>query len=106
MSHNKDYIATVIDRIKVKKDLAKIILFGSQARGNAKVDSDFDFLIVFKEIENKRKQTIEILKQLSDLPIAKDIVVCTLQDLEINKNKNWTIISNALKEGLLLYESR
>jgi predicted nucleotidyltransferase len=102
----EETIAIVVERIRNHPFLEKIILFGSRARGEQRQNSDFDFLVIFQKIENKRKKVIEIMKQLADLREATDIIVCTLEDIEINRHRNWSIITNAMKEGKLIYESK
>ena len=45
----------------------KIILFGSYARGDAREDSDLDFLIVEAEVESRRKKMVRLRRVLSPL---------------------------------------
>jgi len=39
-----------------------------------------------------------------DIPCAKDILVATNEEMENYKNKNWSIYSQALKEGKVIYD--
>lgn len=36
---------------------AQIILFGSHARGDARTDSDLDFLVIEAEVDNRRAES-------------------------------------------------
>ena len=92
------------DRIITHFQPLKIILFGSHARGDAKPDSDIDLLIVFQQVSHKRKTAISIRKVLSDLPIAKDIIVTTPKEIDEYGDLIGTILRPALKEGKTLYE--
>jgi predicted nucleotidyltransferase len=84
----------------------KIYIFGSFARGEATEDSDLDLLLEFKEIQNKRGLIIQIRKALANIPCPKDILVATLKEIESYKDKNWSIYSQAIKEGKLIYDRK
>ena len=49
---------------------------------------------------------VGMLKLMSDLPIAKDILVYSPEELELHKNKKWSIVYSALQEGKVIYESK
>ena len=57
----------------------KIILFGSQARGEETPDSDVDLLVVMPGEVNRRKITVDILHALHNMPMPKDVFVTTAQ---------------------------
>ncbi|MGB3614173.1 MAG: nucleotidyltransferase domain-containing protein [Elainellaceae cyanobacterium] len=84
----------------------QIILFGSHARGEATADSDIDLLIVFPELESKRQMAIAIRRVLSDLPIAKDVVVTTPTEIAEYGQMVGTILRPALREGKVIYEQK
>jgi predicted nucleotidyltransferase len=88
------YLNEVIDRIARKFNPVRIILFGSWARGEAREDSDLDLLVVLPEVEHKRKAAIQIGNTLSNLPISKDIVVTTPE--EIKNTERWSVTSFVL----------
>ena len=74
---NNEFIPIMTERIVQEFDPLQIILFGSQARGDADRDSDIDLLVVFAELTDKRKTAIDLDRALSDVPVAKDIIVST-----------------------------
>lgn len=82
----------------------QIILFGSHARNEAHPYSDVDLVVVFPEVDNKRQQAIAIRAILTDLPIAKDIIVTTPQEIEEYGDLVGTVLRPALREGKLLYD--
>ena len=100
------YLSEVVERIVTKFHPVKIILFGSWARGAAREDSDLDLLVVLPKVEHTRKAAIQIGNTLSHLPISKDIIVTTPEDIE----KYWKTVGDimllALEEGKVIYENR
>jgi predicted nucleotidyltransferase len=64
--------------------LVNLILFGSQARGDAKPDSDLDVLIVLCDQSEKinRLQEQERTKFITDLCLDYELVICPIFWLE------------------------
>ncbi len=83
----------------------KVILFGSQARGNARPGSDYDILIIKSGIENERKVNQAIYRVMVDLdiPIGVDIIVQTPANIEKNKKSQFSVVKEALDEGVVIY---
>jgi len=99
-----DCLSEAIELITGKFDPLRIILFGSRARGEARLDSDLDLLVVLPEIENKRAVTIELMRTLSSLPISKDVLVTTLQEIDERGDVLGLVLRPALREGVTVYE--
>ncbi len=93
------------ERIVRDFDPLQIILFGSQARGDADRDSDIDLLVVFAELTDKRKTAIDIGRALSDVPVAKDILVSTPEELERSRTRIGSVLRYAQQEGKVLWKS-
>jgi predicted nucleotidyltransferase len=110
MIHTKveTYIPIILERIRTTYNPVKIILFGSYVNGLADFDSDLDFLVVLKDVtvKNRRKYMVEMLNLMSDLPISKDILVYSPEELSLHNEKKWSIVYSAVQEGLILYESK
>jgi predicted nucleotidyltransferase len=100
------YLSEVVDRIVRKFHPVKIILFGSWARGSAREDSDLDLLVVLPKVEHKRKATIEVMRVLNGLPISKDVVITTPQEIKERGKVIGYILRPALEEGKVVYESK
>lgn len=82
----------------------KIILFGSQAIDNATANSDIDLLVVLPLVTSKRQAAIAMRRALADLPIGKDIVVTTPEEISRRGYIIGTVLHEALTEGKVLYE--
>jgi predicted nucleotidyltransferase len=83
----------------------KIILFGSRARGNAKEDSDWDFLVVVdKKLSFNQKWDIiiNIKRELAKLKIPNDIIINSIEEFEERKNNVGYITYYAVREGKTL----
>jgi predicted nucleotidyltransferase len=99
-----ELIADMTDRIARDFHPLRIILFGSHARGDATADSDVDLLVVLAEAPNKRQAAIEIRRALRDLPVSKDIVVTTPDEIARRGDLIGPVLRPALREGKVLYE--
>src|SRR5688572_28399607 len=101
-----EIIAEMTRRIVEKFDPLQVILFGSQARGDAHADSDVDLLVVFPHVENSFTTAVAILEELSGLGMAKDVVVTTPDEIEAWGKLIGTVLEPALREGRVLYERK
>lgn len=97
-------IDTMVERIVQRFQPLRIILFGSHARGSAATDSDVDLLVVLREATDKRNTTVEIRRALGDLPVSKDIVVTTPEEIARRGDLVGSVLRPALREGTVLYE--
>jgi predicted nucleotidyltransferase len=85
---------------------AKVLLFGSQARGNNTADSDYDLLIIC-DVELSPKQKIGYLSELNFelvrlLKKPFDILLNSQKEIEKKKQIPGHVVSWAIKEGVLL----
>jgi predicted nucleotidyltransferase len=87
---------------------AKIILFGSQARGTAGRDSDIDLLIVderpFSPSRSRRQAIGMIRRSLPRIGVPIDILL--FDKLEVDGWKATTnhVIADAIREGKVLHD--
>jgi predicted nucleotidyltransferase len=100
----RDLLPTIRRRLVSRFRPERIIVFGSQARGDATHHSDLDLLVVVSEGTDIKSATRDMYEVLDDLPIAKDIVVATLADIDRFGNLVGTILQPALREGVTIYE--
>lgn len=93
----------MVHEIVTRFNPEKVILFGSQARGDMTPDSDVDLLVVMPEGINRRETAIEILTVLSDSPLPKDVLVTTPRQIATRGRVIATVLHTALTEGKVLY---
>lgn len=99
-----DIVRTMVERIVERFRPLRVVLFGSRARGDAGRWSDVDLLVVLPDGTDKRQAAVEILRALGDLPVCKDIVVTTPEEIERRGLLVGGVLRPALREGKVLYE--
>lgn len=100
---NKE-LKLVVDRIVSGFAPDKIILFGSRARGDFNDDSDYDLLVLKKNVKHRRKAWGKIVKSLRGTCFPADIIVQTPNRYDELK-KNWSLVYSDIDEqGKVLYE--
>jgi len=104
----KEIIQEATKRLVEKFDPERIILFGSYARGTADEHSDVDFMVITDHVgrQNRLLLMTKMDEALGGLGIAKDIVVLTQEEFEVDKDIPGTIARYAAKEGKLLYDRK
>ncbi len=93
----------LVDRIVAAAHPARIILFGSAARGDAGAKSDIDVLVVASEDAHRRKTAQVIYRHLLGSGLPVDVVVARPSDLEKYGQSAGLIYREALRDGRDLY---
>ncbi len=84
---------------------ARVILFGSHARGDARPDSDVDFLVVEPTVPDRCREMVRLRRMLRPLRIHVDILVASEKEVEDWGALPGTTLYWALSEGEELYET-
>ena len=100
-THIATRIRTEIKRIDPK---AKVVLFGSRARGDARKDSDWDLLILI-DSQNIREREDLFRDKIYDLELETGEII----SMFVYNNKDWTsrhnitpLYKSIKKEGVVL----
>jgi len=83
----------------------KIVLFGSQARNEAREDSDVDLLVIEKHVTDKRREMVRLRQSLRPLRLPVDLMVSDEATVRDWGSLPGTAMYWALKEGEVLHES-
>src|SRR5437870_3245033 len=83
----------------------RIVLFGSQARGDSGPDSDLDLLIIKDSDEPRHRRAIPAYGALAGMGIPTDIIWRTPAEIvEWSRVPNH-VTTRAIREGRALYET-
>ena len=82
---------------------AKVILFGSYARGDAREDSDVDFLVIESEPHDKFNEMVRLRQVLRPLKIPVDVLVYSPAEIAMHQSSCASAVYWALREGKVLY---
>jgi predicted nucleotidyltransferase len=105
-NHEHEILEKITSFIVSKISPEKVILFGSRARGEHRDDSDYDILILMKNLINNRDVANRLSKELfnTDLPQDIDIIIVDSERYEELKSVIGYIYIIVDREGLILYE--
>jgi uncharacterized protein len=83
----------------------KVILFGSRARGDADDRSDFDFLVIEREVNDRFGEMVRLGRILGRLLIPADVVVVSQEHAQKWESVKGSMIHEAMSEGRVVAES-
>jgi predicted nucleotidyltransferase len=95
-------IAEAASRLAAAAPDAKVILFGSRARGEGRSDSDLDLLVIEPELKSRRTEFVRLRQALGDLGIPIDLIVVPASHVEEWGHFEGTMLNDALREGRVL----
>ncbi len=97
-------IQEAIARLAEAAQPIKIILFGSYARGEARENSDLDFLVVQREVKSRRREMVRLHDVLRPMHIPVDVLVISEALFTEWADTPGTVLYRAQHEGRLVYE--
>lgn len=98
-----EWVPDVVRRLTDQFHPARIILFGSVARGDDGHDSDLDLLVVLPQLEGRHHDAaVAMLRSLRDLPVPVDLLVTDWAELA-ERAQAPGVLRVALREGVRVH---
>jgi len=99
-----EFFEQMAKKIATNIPVERIILFGSQARGNIISDSDVDLLIIQKDIESNKvvRRKVDALFRGRNFPM--DIIVCRKEEYDMDIQAGHPLFIEIFEDGKVLYE--
>jgi predicted nucleotidyltransferase len=92
-------IAEAGRRLAAAAPQARVILFGSHARGDAGPHSDLDFLVVEPSVEHPVEESVRLRRTLRGLGLFADVLVVSEREAEDWSDVRGSMIHAAMTEG-------
>jgi predicted nucleotidyltransferase len=83
----------------------RIILFGSQARGEAANHSDFDIMVVEEKPANRFGEIVRLNRLLRSFDVAIDLLVVSDEKFQYWRDTPGNVYYEAATGGQVLYEA-
>lgn len=105
INNNSSSLSIIKDTASKFLPDCRILLFGSRARNDNTMDSDYDFLVITKEtIDIRKKRTLKskMRKELARFKIPADILIQSEDEINLKKEITGHILKQVLREGIAL----
>mgnify|MGYP001573079277 CR=1 FL=1 len=79
---------------------SRVILFGSAARGDARPDSDLDFLVIEPQVNARRAEMVRLSDALRRLGVYADVLVVSEKNFRELADFPGTVLYDAAREGI------
>src|SRR3954447_19672525 len=95
-------IAEATPRLAAAAPDAKVILFGSRARGQGRSDSDLDLLVIEPELRSRRAEFVRLRQALRDLGVPIVLIVLSAEYADQRAQVRGSMVNEALQQGRVL----
>ena len=103
-SPGDDVLQDIVRRLVVAYQPERVYLFGSRARGEASVESDYDLLVVVSaSSEPMHRRARLACAALAGVPAAVDVLVWTREEFDARLGVVTSLPATVTREGRLLH---
>jgi predicted nucleotidyltransferase len=102
VTQNESNIREVGRRLAAEVPDARVVLFGSHARGSATPRSDIDVLVIEPEVENTALESVRLMRAVRDLRLPAEVVVVSEREAAAWRDVRGSLVHTALAEGRVL----
>ena len=81
---------------------ARVILFGSRARGEGGPGSDLDLLVIEPEVKHRNAEFVRLRRALGEVGVPVDLILYGANHVERWGNVPGTLVYEALRDGRVL----
>lgn len=104
MEWPEDSLPAITRRIVERFRPHRVVLFGSQARGEAGLQSDLDLFVEMETDRRPPERAAEVAALFGLRPWSLDVVVYTPEEVERLRGRQGTLLARIEHEGRVLYE--
>lgn len=100
-----EWIPEIVDDVVEGFDPARVIVFGSVARGEAGSDSDVDLLVLFDSLDvGSRRRLMGRIRTAIAAPVPIDVLVADVAEFEAGKDVNGSPYYWPARDGRVVYD--
>ena len=100
---------SAMERVLAVGGVQALVLFGSRARGEARVDSDLDLAVILTEAQPAPEQKLETWRRCRQaiglLGVGVDLVVVGSADAEWLSGSRWHVLGDVARDGRVLFSA-
>lgn len=97
-------LTEAVHRILAVSSPSRIILFGSQARGDADAGSDIDLMVIEPTVDHPALEAVRLYRAVGWVGIGVDILVYSEPEFARRSTVPGTVLHQALTEGQVVYD--